>query len=352
MRLPLILAALGACRGERAVEQPPAPVPEPAVVEGMVAIPGGEVLLGPRHRPAGGALPPPMPPPGGAGAPGPGGPPAPPAGVAADHGAGGAQRAPGGPPPIQPGVMPTDLVHLSGPPVLYRSAGGQQLEPKRVRVAPFRLDRTEVTRAAYREFLEATGYRPPYVDEDWARDGWNWEDTGFPDGTGEHPVVLVSWYDAEEYCLWRGKRLPTEAEWQLAALGPESEGRSFPWGSDYDGRRLNHGKMEEPNFDDRDGFLYTSPVGSFPSGRSPYGLEDMFGNAWEFTADARVDGWSLYRYTEDAGVLVGAWAPGPALYVAVRGGSYFFDLEPNPGGERNEFLPELRRKSSGFRCAS
>ena len=74
----------------------------------------------------------------------------------------------------------------------------------------------------------------------------------------------------------------------------------------------------------------------------------MFGNAWEFTKDARRASWSFYTNVKSA---TDTYAAGPSLYVAVRGGSYFFDMRPNPGGERNEFLTEIRRKTSGFRCA-
>ncbi len=224
-------------------------------------------------------------------------------------------------------------------------------DAQEVEVSPFLIDRTEVTRLAYQRFLVETGYRPPHVDEPWAAEGWNWAGTDFPPGTGEHPVVLVSAYDAAEYCAWRGARLPTEAEWQLAVLGPGA-GRRYPWGADYDASRLNHGKLEQPNFDDSDGFLTTAPVGSFPQGATPEGLLDGFGNAWEWTADQRFEGWA---YTEPAlgqGPRKDPHNPPPGLYVAVRGGSYFFDLEPNPLGERHAFLPEIRRKTSGFRCAA
>jgi formylglycine-generating enzyme required for sulfatase activity len=331
--------------------QPAAPVAVSGEVDGMVPIPAGEVMLGPNHlHPLGGPPPGSGPPPGGR-------PPGPPPGASApdrgaprpaDHAAGGAERQAGGPPPIgaQPGQTP-----VPANPQPYQSFGGQQVERKRVQVAAFWMDRTEVTRAQFKSFLDATGYKPPYVMESWADEqGWNWTETNPPPGTEDHPVVLVNYYDAEEYCLWAGKRLPSEAEWQLAALGPANEGRVFPWGADYDGARLNHGKMDQPNFDDSDGYLYTSPVGAFPSGRGPYGLDDAFGNAWEFTSDLRVDAWSQYQ-SDGQEPKSAVRAPMPGLYIAVRGGAYFFDLAFNPGGERNEFLPELRRKSSGFRCA-
>jgi len=225
---------------------------------------------------------------------------------------------------------------------------GNQMHPKLVTVKAFWIDKNEVNRKAYKRFLEATGYRPPYIDEQWASKGWNWQGTSYPEDTGEHPVVMVNWYDAQEYCLWQGKRLPTETEWQLAALGDHSLGNQYPWGKEYQHDIHNHGKIEAPNFDDSDGYSTTSPVGSFPKGASPAGALDMFGNAWEYTSDFRRSSWKFYR---NQGTASDVTAPGPGLYVAVRGGSYFFDLRPFPGGERNEFLTEVRRKTSGFRCA-
>ncbi len=227
---------------------------------------------------------------------------------------------------------------------------GRDWRPVRVRVSPFEIDRTEVTRAQYRAFLEATGYRPPFVDEAWAGDGgewgrFNWEGTRYPEGTGDHPVVLVSWYDAAEYCAWAGKRLPTEAEWQLAALGD----RPWPWGADWRPGALNHGIARPPFTDPSDGWATTSPVASYPPGA--HGLYDAFGNAWEFTADFRVDDPARLQGRREGGLIVDPRNPGPGLYVAVRGGSYFFDFTVGSGGERNQFLPEIRRKTSGFRCA-
>lgn len=251
-----------------------------------------------------------------------------------------------------PGVpSPPPAPRAQGSVAPWRSDGHRPLEPLPVRVAGFFLDRTEVTRAAYAAFLRDTGYRPPHVDEPWAQDGWNWSGTTPPVGTEQHPVVLVSFYDAEAYCAWAGKRLPTEAEWQLAALGPHADGRAYPWGSTYEAARLNHGQRVEPWFDPSDGFERTSPVGSFPAGASWVGALDLFGNAWEFTADARVDDWSLATGEKQGSAWARFRAPFPALYVAVRGGSYYFDVETNPSAERHAFLPELRRKTSGFRCA-
>ena len=257
---------------------------------------------------------------------------------------------PGSGVPSAPPNMPGSQAKFVGEEQPWTANPSNQMKPKRVTVSTFWIDITEVTRKDYKKFLEETGYRPPFIAEEWAEDGWNWNGTDYPEGTADHPVVMVSWYDAQEYCIWRGKRLPTEAEWQLGALGDIRLGNSFPWGKEYNHDNLNHGQIESPNFDDSDGFLYTSPVGAFSSGQSVYGLEDTFGNAWEFTADARRATWKFYDKA-DGDTPRDTMAPGPSLYVGVRGGAYFFDLRPNPGGERNEFLTEVRRKTAGFRCA-
>jgi formylglycine-generating enzyme required for sulfatase activity len=272
----------------------------------------------------------------------------PPGAAAGSHGEGGAQRQDGGPPVhVRPnqGAPVGQAQPWTGP------YSNRHLDRRSAWVERFWIDRTEVTRAAYREFLVATGYRPPHVEEAWAQDDWNWTGTEFPAGTGDHPVVLVSWYDATEYCAWVGGRLPTEAEWQRAALGPADAATTFPWGDTYDADALNHGQIAPPNFDDSDGYWTTSPVGSFPQGRSASGLQDAFGNAWEFTSDARRDTWTFSQGTATDGGWRDLHSPGPSLYVAVRGGSYFFDVAVHPQGERHQFLPELRRKTSGFRCA-
>ena len=213
------------------------------------------------------------------------------------------------------------------------------------------MDLTEVTRKDYKEFLEATGYRPPFIAEEWAEDGWNWNGTDYPEGTADHPVVMVSWYDAQEYCIWRGKRLPTEAEWQLGALGDVRLGNSFPWGKEYNHDNLNHGQIESPNFDDSDGFLYTSPVGAFSSGQSVYGLEDTFGNAWEFTADARRATWKFYDKADGDAPPRHDGTRTQFVCRCTWRRLFLRPLRPNPGGERNEFLTEVRRKTAGFRCA-
>lgn len=325
MRLLLGLALLSC--SEPAVQSPATPLPGPVEDSsadkalgasafsslGMARIPSGVVQLGPRHGPP-------------------------------------VEHAPQVHSPSEFIAMPPKNIE----PKPWISLGGRGLMPRAARVDTFLIDQTEVTQAAYAEFLQKTGYRLPHVAEAWADDDWNWSEAAAQTGKSEHPVVMVSFHDASAYCSWRNKRLPTEAEWQLAALGPRDEQRTFPWGSRYQGDKLNHGRMTEPNFDDSDGHARTAPVGSYPEGRSPYGLDDTFGNAWEYTADLRIEDWTWARHDGfgPSGEMINARVPGPGLMVAVRGGSYYFDFRPNPGGEWGAFVPESRRKSAGFRCAA
>lgn len=321
MRLSLILLLLSACRDNVSDNTNALPPTLPEATLGMLAIPGGQVSLGAKvHAPVGG-LKPEM------------------------------TRGPHGGPEPQGPPLDAKGQPITNPRKDNRSHNAP-LESILVQVQPFWIDQTEVTRVAYAEFIRESSYPEPRVNELWAYEDWNWKKDQYPKGTAQHPVVLVNWYDARAYCDWKGKRLPTEAEWQFAALGPADDEWIFPWGMTYDPMALNHGSIEPPNFDDSDGYYYTSPVGSFPQGASRYGVLDMFGNAWEWTADFRVENWDALKGERVDGVIQDPHTDAIGHYVSVRGGSYFFDLRPNPAAERNAFLPELRRKTSGFRCAS
>ena len=142
----------------------------------------------------------------------------------------------------------------------------------RVFVEAFALAQYPVTNAQYERFVRETGHRVPYLDDPRAEaDNWDREQRRYPAGHEQHPVVLISWHDAQAYCEWAGGRLPTEAEWEKAARGG-LDGKLYPWGDEID--------PSLANYDNRDG---TTTVGSYPS--NGYSLYDMAGNVWEWVAD-------------------------------------------------------------------
>ena len=160
-----------------------------------------------------------------------------------------------------------------------------------VKLPAYRMDRTPVTQRAYGEFVRALGWRVPFITEEGYREQgylvhpydevlrYLWYVDRPPAELAEHPVVLVSQPDAQTYCRWRGERtraicrLPSEDEWEKAARG--TGGRYFPWGDEWAPERVNTVAQ---------GPFGTTPVGRYPEGRSPYGLYDMAGNVFEWTA--------------------------------------------------------------------
>jgi formylglycine-generating enzyme required for sulfatase activity len=165
-----------------------------------------------------------------------------------------------------PPVPPAGMAFVPSGDFLMGSDDGDSISkpPHFVTVAPFFMDVTEVTNGQYAEFVNATGQVPPP----------SWKDGVYPEAEANFPVTGITWYEAAEYAAWKGKRLPTEAEWEFAARG--TEGRRFPWGDEWDPAMANVGG----------GSKGLRPVGQ--GGVSPFGMYDMAGNAWEWTSsDAR-----------------------------------------------------------------
>jgi formylglycine-generating enzyme required for sulfatase activity len=156
------------------------------------------------------------------------------------------------------------------------------------------------------------------------------------------PVTMVSWFDAKKYCVSRGGRLPTEAEWERAARG--TKGRRYPWGNVFDPYLVNGGRFAIDPFEDKDGYAELAPVGSFPEGKTPDGVLDLAGNAEEWVAD-----WWAPEYPENA--QVNPKGPDSGEARVTRGGSYVAGRAFLRGAAREPALPSSRAAWLGFRCA-
>ncbi|MBI4704545.1 MAG: formylglycine-generating enzyme family protein [Deltaproteobacteria bacterium] len=206
----------------------------------------------------------------------------------------------------------------------------------------FYIDRTEVTVAQYRSCVNARGCTADHLTE-WGLPGslkpgeeCNWNKSG----RDSHPINCVDWSQAEAYCRFAGKRLPTEAEWEKAARG--TDGRIYPWGSA--APSCHYAVMDDGGHGcGRDS---TSPVGSKPAGASPYGALDMAGNVWEWTAD-----WYGKAYYAASPERNPTGPSGGSLRV-LRGRSWDLHHAMNfRASKRDWFVPEDRSRAQGFRCA-
>jgi formylglycine-generating enzyme required for sulfatase activity len=193
-----------------------------------------------------------------------------------------------------------------------------------VRIDSFLIDKYPVTNAQYYDFISGSGYRP----SDTTRYLRHWEYGIYKPGTEKYPVVYVSYDDIKAYAKWAGKRLPTQAEWQLAAQGPDK--RIWPWGNDFHATLCNNA------------FGKSTPVDAFSKGASPFGVMDLVGNIWQVTNDMYFNG-SYY-------------------FIVIRGGSHFrtdssgwyIEGGPQPLDKTQIMLlisPGFDRSATvGFRC--
>ena len=199
---------------------------------------------------------------------------------------------------------------------------------REVELPAYLIDRYPVTNEAYASFVASTGHRQPD----------DWPSGGPPADRLDHPVERVTWDDASAYATWAGKRLPTEAEWEKAARGPD--GRRWPWGDTFDEANCivwDHA----PTLG-----VTTVPVTSYASGASPYGALHMAGNVEEWVED------EFFAYPGSSHRSAAASGGQRVL----RGGSWFFTMEYARGSFRRGVPRSFTGWSScggpGFRCAA
>lgn len=226
--------------------------------------------------------------------------------------------------------IPPGMVLVPGERFSYNVTTNEDFIPypdvsnKIIEVESFMIDKYPVTNARYYEFLANTGYRPA----DTSNYLKHWKSGMYRQGQDNYPVVYVSLEDMEAYASWAGKRLPTEAEWQLAAQGTDK--RKWPWGNDFHGTYCNNA------------FDRPTPVDAFAKGQSPYGIADLVGNVWQMTGDMYFNGSNYFSV-----IRGGSYYKPESSWWYVQGGPQPLDrtqilLMVSPGFDRNATL--------GFRC--
>lgn len=214
--------------------------------------------------------------------------------------------------------------------MVYIPAGeflmGEGADTHSVHVAAFYIAKYPLTNGLYQAFVEASGYHPPP----------HWPNGQFSEVMQDHPVVNISWHDALAYCRWLSQasgqlyRLPTEAEWEKAARS--TDGRTYPWGNQFDKNRCNTWEG---------GWGGTTPVDSFQDGASPYGVMDLVGNVWEWCSSLPAD----YPYRFDDG----REDPAAEGWRALRGGSWFDAEWGARPARRLSSPPGYASRNTGFR---
>jgi formylglycine-generating enzyme required for sulfatase activity len=193
-----------------------------------------------------------------------------------------------------------------------------------IEIDSFLIDKYPVTNAQYYDFLINSGYMTP----DTTRYLKHWESGMFRQGQDKYPVVYVSYEDMMAYAKWAEKRLPTQAEWQLAAQGPDK--RLWPWGDEFHGTFCNN-SFDKP-----------TPVDAFPKGQSIYGAVDLVGNVWQMTSDMYFNGNNYFSIIRGGS------------YYKPESSSWYIEGGPQPLDRTQIFLlvsPGFDRSATvGFRC--
>jgi len=223
------------------------------------------------------------------------------------------------------------IVIPAGPFIRGTDHGGFDEQPQRTLVLDaFALDRYEVTNFQYQQFVKVTGHRKSGPPARYAKNMSKMQGVN-------QPVVYVSWEDADSYCHWKGKRLPTEAEWEKAMRG--SDGRLWPWGNVELPNGANWARVQ-------DGHDVSASVGAFQTDKSPYGVMDGAGNVMEWVAD-----WYAERYFEEAPER-NPPSPDHGVFRVLRGGGYATTGADIRITSRSKMVPDFRDEAIGFRCAS
>ncbi|NJP06778.1 MAG: SUMF1/EgtB/PvdO family nonheme iron enzyme [Chloroflexaceae bacterium] len=271
------------------------------------------------------------------------------------------EPAPEVPPVIDPELAqwPPNMIEIPAGSFLMGSSDNDFLadddeKPQHTLELPtYYISQTPITNAQFRPFVEGDGYTNPNY---WTTNGWQWRQNGKiieprlwndPQWNGaDYPVVGINWFEAVAYCRWLSTqtgqkyRLPTEAEWEKAARGPD--GHIWPWGNQWEAGRCN---SEEA------GLKRTTPVGSYPSGASPYGVLDMAGNVWEWCAThwrknypyQLEDEWNE-RYLEQRG---------QTDWTVIRGGAHYSSQKSVRGANRYDLIARYHSDNNvGIRLAS
>jgi len=205
--------------------------------------------------------------------------------------------------PLRPDVG--DMVDVPAGTFTLGSDAPGTLSKQQLALPAFQNDKYEVTNEQYDRFVQETGHPAPWGT--------------FPVAQGDYPVTNVSWQDAQAYCEWAGKRLPTEAEWEKAARG--TDGRLYPWGDQWRQDVANLQRVEAGS---------VQSVGSYPDGASPWGAHDMAGNVWEWVED---------------------WFNADQNTKVIRGGAWNAISQWGQATARNSARPTNAQENLGFRCA-